>query len=176
MITGAGRGIGRATAQAFAAEGYTVVLAELRRALGQRAERELVAVGARALFVRTDVADPVSVARSVRSALRRFRRIDCLVNNAGVLRVGKLTQLPLRDMDWMLDVNLRGPLLLVRALLPAMLRQGSGSIVNVAPLAIFRPDRGCRPRSGRGTQRARGRRPVGRYSALVASFVRSAEP
>lgn len=85
LITGAGRGIGRATAEAFAAEGYTVVLAELLLALGRRAERALARKGA-------------------------------------------------DDLDRMLDVNLRGPLLLARAALPAMLRQGSGAIINVASL------------------------------------------
>ncbi len=132
LITGAGRGIGRATAEAFAALGYTVVLAEVASTLGRRTERALLRTGGRALFLRTDVADPVSVGRTVRSVLRRFGRIDCLVNNAGVLKVGSLIDVPLRDVDRMLAVNLRGPLLLTRAVLPAMRRQRSGSIINVA--------------------------------------------
>ena len=132
VITGAGRGIGRATAVAFGTHGYTVVLAELVPTLGARAERELLKAGARAAFIHTDVADPVSVARTERAVLRRFGRIDCLVNNAGLLRAGPLASLPLRDLDRMLAVNLRGPLLFTRAVLPAMLRQGSGSIINVA--------------------------------------------
>lgn len=132
LITGAGRGIGRAIAQAFAADGYTVVLAEVRPALGRRAERALRRTGDQVVFVRTDVADSRSVEKAVRVVLRRFGRIDCLVNNAGVLTVGPLARLPLRDLDGMLGVNLRGPLLLARAALPAMLRRGSGSIINIA--------------------------------------------
>ncbi len=93
IITGAGRGIGRAAAQAFAAEGYAVVIAELRAALGRRAERELAAAGRIAVFLHTDVTDPASVGQCVRSALRRFGRVDCLVNNAGVLRLGMLSDL-----------------------------------------------------------------------------------
>lgn len=132
LITGAGQGIGRATAEAFAAEGWAVVLAELRPATGRRAARALTARGARALFVPTDVAAPRSAARAVRAALRRFGRIDCLVNNAGVLRAGPLDDLPVAELQRMLAVNLGGPLLLARAALPAMRRRGSGAIVNVA--------------------------------------------
>jgi NAD(P)-dependent dehydrogenase (short-subunit alcohol dehydrogenase family) len=132
IITGAGRGIGRATAGAFAAERYAVVIAELRAALGRRAERELAAAGRTAVFLHTDVTDPVSVGQCVRSALRRFGRVDCLVNNAGVLRVGPLADLPVRDIERTLAVDLHGPLLMSKAVLPAMLRRGSGSIISVS--------------------------------------------
>jgi len=134
IITGAGRGIGRTTAQAFAGEGYAVVIAELRAALGRRAERELAKAGRIALFLHTDVTDPISVVQCVRSTLRRFGRVDCLVNNAGVLRVGTLADLPVREIDRMLGVNLRGPILMSKAVLPAMFRRGSGSIINVSSL------------------------------------------
>ncbi len=134
IVTGAGRGIGRATAEAFATEGYAVVIAELRTALGRRAARELAAAGRIAVFLHTDVTNPMSVAQCVRSTLRQFRRIDCLVNNAGVLRVGTLADLPLRDVARMLEVNLHGPLLMSKAVLPAMLRRGSGAIISVSSL------------------------------------------
>jgi NAD(P)-dependent dehydrogenase (short-subunit alcohol dehydrogenase family) len=68
----------------------------------------------------------------VAAAIRRFGRLDCLVNNAGVLSVGPLNRLSLGDLEEMLAVNLRGPLLMARAALPHMLRQWSGSIINVA--------------------------------------------
>lgn len=132
MVTGAGRGIGRATAEAFAAEGYTVVLAEVQPAPGRRAARALTETGAAAHFLQTDVASAPSIARAVRAVLRRFGRLDCLVNNAGVLDVGPLVKLPVAAVDRMLAVNLRGPLLAARAVLPAMLRRGAGAIVNVA--------------------------------------------
>lgn len=132
VVTGAGRGIGRATAEAFAAEGYVVVVAELREALGRRTADQLARAGAKALWLRTDVADPASASRTVGKVLRRFGRIDCLVNNAGVLRTGPLVDLAVEDLNRMIGVNLCGPLLLARAVLPAMLRQGSGSIINVA--------------------------------------------
>lgn len=132
LITGAGRGIGRAAAESFAAAGYAVILAERLPALGKRAEEALGRAGARALFLRTDVASQGSVQRSVAAAIRRFGRLDCLVNNAGVLTVGPFARLPPRDLERMLAVNLRGPLLMTRAVLPIMRRQPSGAIINVA--------------------------------------------
>lgn len=134
LVTGAGRGIGLATAEALAAEGYRVVLAELQPGLGRRAERRLARRGATALFVRTDVADPRAVARMARVVQRRFGRVDCLVNNAGVLETGPLNHLGARAIERLLAVNLAGPLLVSRAVLPRMLRRRAGAIVNVASL------------------------------------------
>jgi NAD(P)-dependent dehydrogenase (short-subunit alcohol dehydrogenase family) len=131
-VTGAGRGIGRATAEAFAAAGYAVVVAEVHRESGRWAARALVKAGARALFLRTDVGDPGSIEKTVRAVIDRFGRIDCLVNNAGVLRPGPLVKVPVREIDGMLAVSLRGPILFARAVGPMMARQRSGSIVNVA--------------------------------------------
>ena len=132
LITGAGRGIGRATAEAFAAEGWAVVIAEVCAALGRRAERALTRTGAPALFVVTDVAKPHSVERALNAALRRFDRLDCVVNNAGVLTPGPLIRLALDELDEMLAVNLRGPLLVCRATVPILRLLGQGAIINVA--------------------------------------------
>lgn len=132
LITGAGRGIGRATAEALARLGYAVVVAEVRPGLGRAAVAALRRGGATAVFVRTDVADAGGVDRAVRTTLCRFGRLDCLVNNAGVLTVGPLTRLARPDLDRMLDVNLRGVLLMTRAALPALGRAGAGVIINVA--------------------------------------------
>jgi NAD(P)-dependent dehydrogenase (short-subunit alcohol dehydrogenase family) len=134
LVTGAGRGIGRAIADGFAAAGWAVALAEARPALGRRAARALAAGGARALFVPTDVSDAASVARTVRVVRRRLGGLDCVVNNAGVLDVGPLHRLPLAALDRMVAVNLRGPLVVTRAVLPALRARRRGSIVNVASL------------------------------------------
>jgi NAD(P)-dependent dehydrogenase (short-subunit alcohol dehydrogenase family) len=109
LITGAGRGIGRATAEAFAAAGNAVVLAELRADLGRAAERSLTHTGHAALFFPTDASDAGSVSGCSAATLRRFGHIDCLVNNAGVLRIGPLAKLPMGELDRMLNVSLRGP-------------------------------------------------------------------
>jgi 3-oxoacyl-[acyl-carrier protein] reductase len=132
MITGAGRGIGRATAEAFAAEGYTIVLAEWSRARGRRVEQDLRRAGAAAHFLQTDVASAASIARTVRRMRGRLGRLDCVVNNAGVLTAGPLRDLALNHLERMLAVNLRGPLLVARATFPLLVRRRSGSIINVA--------------------------------------------
>jgi NAD(P)-dependent dehydrogenase (short-subunit alcohol dehydrogenase family) len=134
VITGAGRGIGRATAEAFAAEGYAVALAELHPGLGRRAERSLARRGASVLFVETDVADARSVERMGRLVDRRLGRIACLVNNAGVLEVGPFVRLRLEALERLLAVNLTGPLLVTRTVLRGMLRHRAGAIINVASL------------------------------------------
>jgi NAD(P)-dependent dehydrogenase (short-subunit alcohol dehydrogenase family) len=134
LVTGAGRGIGRATAEALAAEGYRLVLAEVRPTLGHRAARGLARRGAEARFLETDVADPRSVARMARVVEREVGSVDCLVNNAGVLDPGPLVRLRVEALQRMLAVNLAGPLLVTRALLPAMRRHGAGAIINVASL------------------------------------------
>jgi NAD(P)-dependent dehydrogenase (short-subunit alcohol dehydrogenase family) len=134
LVTGAGRGIGRATAEAFGAAGYAVVIAERTARLGRSAERALRLGGAAAVFVRTDVAAPGAAERAVRAAVRRFGRLDCVVNNAGVLTVARLDRLARRDLEAMVRVNLVGPLLIARAALPILRRRRRGAIVNVASL------------------------------------------
>jgi NAD(P)-dependent dehydrogenase (short-subunit alcohol dehydrogenase family) len=134
LVTGAGRGIGFATAEALAAEGYRVVLAEKQAGLGRQAERRLAGRGALAMFVQTDVADARSVARMARVVGRRLGPVDCLVNNAGVLETGPFVGLGVRALERLLAVNLAGPLLVTRAVLPGMLRTRAGAIVNVASL------------------------------------------
>lgn len=132
IVTGAGRGIGRATAVAFAEQGYRIVVAEILPGLGRQTAKQLRGAGVDAVFLQTDVADLSSVRRMVRTVLEHFGRIDCLINNAGVLRTGRFVDLPTRGLDRMVDVNLRGTIILTRAVLPSMLRQGSGAIINVA--------------------------------------------
>lgn len=134
LVTGAGRGIGRATAQAFAEAGFAVVVAERAPGRGRSAERALRAMGAPALFVRTDVAEPGAAQRAVRAAVRRFGRLDCVVNNAGVLTVGRLDRLAPARIREMVRVNLLGPLRVLRAALPLLRRRRRGAIVNVASL------------------------------------------
>jgi len=115
-VTGAGRGIGRATAEAFAAAGYAVVVAEVRAELGHRTERALLQSGAQALFLRTDVSDPASIEEAVRAVIDRFGRIDCLVNNAGVAPSVRADILDAGEdsFDRLIDVNLKGPYFLTQ--------------------------------------------------------------
>lgn len=132
IVTGAARGIGQAIAHALAAEGIGLVLADVDARPGRVTARELQDRGAAAHFVRADVAREVDVRRLAATALRALGRIDVLVNNAGILRVGPIHRMRPVTWDRVLAVNLRGPFLCTRALLPVMIRQRRGCIVNIA--------------------------------------------
>ena len=133
VITGAGRGIGRAIALAYAREGARLVLAarsgsELEQAVGAVSE-----LGGQAIAVPTDVTSQAQAERLAQAAVERFGRIDVLVNNAGIPGpVG-----PLQDNDiaeWVdtINVNLTGTFLVCRAVIPVMVGQGGGKIVNLS--------------------------------------------
>jgi NAD(P)-dependent dehydrogenase (short-subunit alcohol dehydrogenase family) len=132
IITGAGRGIGAATARCFAHEGAAVVIAELDPATGAAVARELTDSGARCLFMQTDVSDPAAATRVVQSTRDAFGRIDVLVNNAGI----NVFHEPLEttESEWRrcFSVDLDGVWHMCRAALPAMLEQGGGAIINIA--------------------------------------------
>lgn len=138
IVTGAGRGIGRGVALALAAEGAAVVLAS-------RTRRELADVaaavrdrGGRALAVPTDVTSPEAVDALVEQTVAELGRVDVLVTAAGVASFGPLAGTKPADWEPMLAVNLRGAMLCCRAVLPPMLRQRRGTIINVASIAARR--------------------------------------
>jgi short-subunit dehydrogenase len=133
VITGASSGIGESCARKFVAEGARVVLAARSVEPLQRLVEELG--DDVALAVPTDVSDPSACERLLEQAKSRFGSIDVLVNNAGRNSRGPLEELPMGEMLQILDVNLRGPMILTRLALPTMRAQGSGAVVNVASLA-----------------------------------------
>jgi len=129
LVTGAGAGIGKATAKAFADKGAFVVVADVDSRAGKETATE---IGNRALFVEVDVSSPESVRQMVERAVARFGRLDVLVNNAGIYRQGTVLDTPEEVWDLVLRVNLTGMYLCARAVLPRMVAQGKGVIVNVA--------------------------------------------
>ncbi|HZB91464.1 MAG TPA: SDR family NAD(P)-dependent oxidoreductase [Stellaceae bacterium] len=135
VITGAGSGIGRASARLFVAEGAKVVVADIDEALGEASASE---AGAR--FVRTDVTDDASVERMVRQAKDAFGRIDVLLNCAGgSLREDKpVTEVDLRVWDHTIGLDLKGPFLCCRHVIPVMVEQGKGSVVNFSSVVALR--------------------------------------
>ncbi len=137
LITGASSGIGRATAHAFAARGAHVVLAARRADLLAEVEGELRRYPATALVVPTDVTRDDDLAHLVSEAQRAFGRIDVLVNNAGVGRAGALVELDARQLHAVLQTNLLGTIRLTQLVLPLMIEQGYGHIVNVSSYAAY---------------------------------------
>jgi NAD(P)-dependent dehydrogenase (short-subunit alcohol dehydrogenase family) len=132
LITGAGGGIGRATALAFAAEGARVVVADWNEVSANDTAAAVRSAGGEALVVRVDVSVEAQVAAMVGQALAKFGRLDVAFNNAGVdLHGPSVTELDEKSWDRVLDVNLKGVWLCLKHEIPAMLERG-GAIVNMA--------------------------------------------
>ncbi len=139
IITGAGSGQGRAAALRFAAEGASVMIAEVDAATGAAAADEIAAAGGEAVFVQTDVSSEDDWRRVVAAAVERFGGVDVLYNNAAVAPVedGSVVDVPLDTWDRTLAVNLTGPMLGCRHAIPEMLRRGGGSIINTSSIRAF---------------------------------------
>ena len=131
IITGASSGIGRATAQVFAASGARLVLAARSLEKLTAVQSELHAIGAEVLVVPADVTREADVRNLVDQTLERFGRVDIAICNAGVYVRGAVKDLPLASIERCMDVNFYGTVHLIRAVLPLMLAQGSGHIVAV---------------------------------------------
>ena len=137
LVTGAAsaRGIGRATAQAFAAQGARVIILDLDASAARDAAASL---GEGHLGLAANVADEAQVRAAVDQALAQYGRLDVLVNNAGITQPVKTLEIVRADYDRILDVNLRGTLLMSQAVIPAMRAQGGGSIVCLSSVSAQR--------------------------------------
>ena len=139
IITGAGQGIGRVFAKAFAKAGARVVVAELNEERAEAVAEEILRADGQVLAVTTDVADPASIEEMVGVVDDEWGRIDVLINNAGIfstLEMRPFDQIPLDEWERVLRINLTGPFLCARAVLPAMRRAKWGRIINVASGAV----------------------------------------
>ncbi|MBI1847571.1 MAG: SDR family NAD(P)-dependent oxidoreductase [Candidatus Rokubacteria bacterium] len=138
LVTGAGRGIGRAVAVALAAEGAAVALAARSRADLAEAAAAVKDAGGRALAIPVDVTQDAEVEALVEQVLSELGRLDVLVTAAGVAAFGPVAGAKPADWDAMLAVNLRAVMVTCRAALGPMLRQRRGTIINVASIAAVR--------------------------------------
>jgi 3-oxoacyl-[acyl-carrier protein] reductase len=140
VVTGGGQGIGRAYARRFGQEGCRVVIAEMNAERGEAAAEEVREDGGEALFVHCDVGDSASCTAMAQAAQTRFGRIDGLVNNAAIfstIQMKPFWEIEEADWDRLLTVNVKGPWLCSRAVLPAMRAAGGGSIVNISSGAYW---------------------------------------
>jgi len=136
IVTGAGRGMGKATALTLARQGAAVVVNDLRSELVQAVVQEIDACGGKAMAYVADVSDAAQVQAMVAATVQRLGSVDILVNNAGILRTtSPLEQISVEEWDQVMAVNVRGVFLCTQAVLPLMKAQRRGKIVNVSSSA-----------------------------------------
>lgn len=135
IVTGAGQGIGRAYANAFAEEGAKVVIAEINEANARAVAKEITDKGFTAIAIATDVSDANSVDKMVKTTVDKYGRIDVLVNNAGILNaieMRPIEELSLEEWNRVIGVNLTGMFLCCKAVAPIMKSQKEGKIINIS--------------------------------------------
>lgn len=139
FITGAGSGIGRAAAVAFAAEGARVVVTDRGEAALKETAEHVKAAGGEVLAITCDVSKPEQVEAAVAEAVKAFGRIDCAFNNAGVEnKAAPLHEIELEEWDRIININLRGTFLCMKHEIAQMVRQGGGVVVNTSSGAGIR--------------------------------------
>ena len=134
VVTGAGRGIGRAITLKFAAEGADIVCVSRSVENAQKVAGEVKSLGRKAWVHAVDVSDSEAVTGVGEKILEEAGRVDILVNNAGITRDGLVMRLSEEDWDMVLDTNLKGAFLFIRAFARAFLKQRSGRIINVSSI------------------------------------------
>ncbi|MGH7928513.1 MAG: SDR family NAD(P)-dependent oxidoreductase [Candidatus Binatia bacterium] len=134
VISGGSRGLGLEMARCFGHEGADLALLARDDDELRRAQQELESIGVNVLPLRCDIRDEQNIEESVRRIIEWKRRIDVLVNNAGVIQVGPLENLDRKDFDAAVDTHLCGPFHLINQVIPQMKRQGEGRVVNIASI------------------------------------------
>ena len=142
LITGGASGLGLALAREAGRRGYRVAMAEVDEARGEEARRGLQEQNVEALFCRCDVRREQDLRQAVQRVIRRWGRLDLMVNNAGVAAAGPFEAIPADDWEWLMDINLMGVVRGCRVAVPEMKRQGGGHIVNIASMAGLTPPPG----------------------------------
>lgn len=135
IITGSGRGIGRAIALAMAAQGANIVVNDVNMESAGEVVAEIEAMGRQAIAVKADVTAEEQVLAMVEACINRFGKLDILVNNAGIIQTAPVTEIDGKDWDRVMEVNLKGVFLCCKAVLAPMKAQHGGKIVNIASVA-----------------------------------------
>jgi NAD(P)-dependent dehydrogenase (short-subunit alcohol dehydrogenase family) len=134
LITGSARGIGAAIAHRFSEEGATIFVADLDEAEGAKTSGDLVAKGGKSFFIALNVASEPSWQQALRFVIEKCGRIDVLVNNAGINIREPIEEMKAENLDTMLAVNVKGPFIGIKHVIPLMRMQGGGSIINMSSI------------------------------------------
>ncbi len=135
VITGGARGIGEGIAYRYAEEGASIIIADLKEKEATETISRIESFGSKAIFVKTDVADPASIEDMVNKTIKTFGKIDILVNNAGISLMKKITEASVEDWDKLNSVNLKGVWLCTRAVAPHMIKANYGKIINISSIS-----------------------------------------
>ena len=138
LVTGAGGGIGASIAEALAREGCVVCIADVKLELAQMVEKSLQKEGHQAFSVQMDVSDALRVDRVVRQVVSGYGRIDILVNNAGIIKTEPMVDSSIQDWEEVSKVNLSGVFYCSKAVLPFMIEEKYGKIVNIASVSAMK--------------------------------------
>lgn len=139
IITGAASGMGKAAAELFAGEGASIIVADIMVKEGEETVRNIREAGGHAIFVKTNVANEDEVKHMVETAIDTFGHVDVLYNNAGIMPAedGSVTEIAEATWDRIMDINIKSAFLCCKYTIPYMVKQGSGSIINVASFVAF---------------------------------------
>ncbi|RPI88239.1 MAG: SDR family oxidoreductase [Chloroflexi bacterium] len=138
LVTGGARGLGQAICRDLCKDGAVIIPADIRLNLLDETARQLENDGGNVFPIALDVCDENAVERAVQQIVEKYGRLDVLVNNAGTDKTVSIEELSVSDWDMVLGVNLRGPFLLSKHVLPVMRKQGYGNIVNIVSTAAKR--------------------------------------
>lgn len=139
IVTGAGKGIGRAIALRLGEAGANTVVSDLSQAQADAVAQEIVAKGGTAIGVQTDVSKQDQVDAMVQKAVDTYKTVDILMNNAGVSLTNLFLDATEQELDVMIGINLKGTMYTCKAVLPLMIQQGEGKIINMASMAPKAP-------------------------------------
>jgi len=132
LVTGGGEGIGRAIALRFAKEGADITIADINFENAKKVSKEIISLGRASLSIKTDVSKQKEVNQMVKRTINKFKKIDILVNNVGISKIAPFVKTTESTWNKILDTNLKGTFFCCKAVIPYMLRQKSGKIINLS--------------------------------------------